>query len=101
MTQENFGEARLHLVRSTGFTLEADIGIPQKGITVLFGRQGAGRQHCCAAWPVWSVHGVWCVLAVKFGRTMNAKFFGRLTSAALATFFRKRVFLRIFQLKRI
>lgn len=25
MTQENFGEARLHLVRSTGFTLEADI----------------------------------------------------------------------------
>lgn len=37
MTQENFGEARLHLVRSTGFTLEADIGIPQKGITVLFG----------------------------------------------------------------
>ena len=43
MTQENFGEARLHLVRSTGFTLEADIGIPQKGITVLFGaRTGFG-----------------------------------------------------------
>ena len=40
MTQENFGEARLHLVRSTGFTLEADIGIPQKGITVLFGPSG-------------------------------------------------------------
>ena len=35
MTQENFGEARLHLVRSTGFTPEADIGIPQKGITCL------------------------------------------------------------------
>ena len=43
MTQENFGEARLHLVRSTGFTLEADIGIPQKGITVLFGPSGCGK----------------------------------------------------------
>ena len=101
MTQENFGEARLHLVRSTGFTLEADIGIPQKGITVLFGPSGCGKTTCCAAWPAWSAHGVWCALAVKLGRTMNAKFFGRLMSAVLATFFRKRVFLRIYQLKRI
>ena len=101
MTQENFGEARLHLVRSTGFTLEADIGIPQKGITVLFGPSGCGKTtllRCVAGLE--RARGL-VQLAVKFGRTMNAKFFGRLTSAALATFFRKRVFLRIFQLKRI
>ena len=60
MTQENFGEARLHLVRSTGFTLEADIGIPQKGITVLFGPSGCGKTtllRCVAglerAWGSW------------------------------------------------
>lgn len=43
MTQEKFGEARLHLARSTGFTLEADIAIPKEGITVLFGPSGCGK----------------------------------------------------------
>lgn len=101
MTQENFGEARLHLVRSTGFTLEADIGIPQKGITVLFGPSGCGKTtllRCVAGLE--RARGL-----VRIGSEIwqddERKFFGRLTSAALATFFRKRVFLRIFQLKRI
>ena len=85
MTQENFGEARLHLVRSTGFTLEADIGIPQKGITVLFGPSGCGKTTLLR-----------CVAGLERARGLV-----RIGSAALATFFRKRVFMRIFQLKRI
>ena len=43
MTQEHFGEVRLHLARSTGFTLEADIKVPGEGITVLFGPSGCGK----------------------------------------------------------
>ena len=48
MTQENFGEARLHLVRSTGFTLEADIGIPQKGIYRAFRSVRVREDHIAA-----------------------------------------------------
>lgn len=101
MTQENFGEARLHLVRSTGFTLEADIGIPQKGITVLFGPSGCGKTTLLR-----------CVAGLERARGLvrigsetwqddERKIFRPLMSAVLATFFRKRVFLRIYQLKRI
>lgn len=43
MTEEHFGEVRLHLARSTGFTLEADIRVPGEGITVLFGPSGCGK----------------------------------------------------------
>lgn len=43
MNTTQFGEARLRLERSTGFTLEADIAIPQVGITVLFGPSGCGK----------------------------------------------------------
>lgn len=43
MPSMHFGEARLKLARSTGFTLEADIEIPDEGITVLFGPSGCGK----------------------------------------------------------
>ncbi|MDO5530619.1 molybdenum ABC transporter ATP-binding protein [Sutterella sp.] len=43
MTEHHFGEVRLTLARSTGFTLEADVRVPSSGITVLFGPSGCGK----------------------------------------------------------
>ena len=43
MAIRQFGEVRLRLGRTTGFTLEADIEIPEEGITVLFGPSGCGK----------------------------------------------------------
>lgn len=43
MSENHFGEVRLTLERSTGFTLEADLRIPSEGITVLFGPSGCGK----------------------------------------------------------
>lgn len=43
MSELHFGEVRLSLARSTGFTLEADLRIPSEGITVLFGPSGCGK----------------------------------------------------------
>ena len=43
MAENHFGEAKLSLTRSAGFSLEADIRIPGEGITVLFGPSGCGK----------------------------------------------------------
>ena len=43
MSEQHFGEVRLALARSTGFTLEAHLRIPSEGITVLFGPSGCGK----------------------------------------------------------
>lgn len=43
MTEKHYGEVRLYLPRSTGFTLKADIKVPGEGITVLFGPSGCGK----------------------------------------------------------
>ena len=101
MTQENFGEARLHLVRSTGFTLEADIGIPQRALPCFSARQGAGRPHCCAAWPAWSAHGGLVRIGSEIWQDDERKIFRPTYERSLGYVFQEASLLRIFQLKRI
>lgn len=53
MAENTDDRIRLTLSRSTGFTLDVDLTLPNGGVTVLLAYQGAAKPQCCAVRPDW------------------------------------------------